>query len=246
MANADDSIQAAFFNQFALKLEEACGGYAKAQIQLCYAKDKLGMGVRSFYEILSYDKNTDPTSTKPLDILLAHPPGPESDFIEAEVDGKGVNCGEWIQRGDYWVLQIPVLGTWIEMYYNLKKAGDEVVEAADAMKAEFEADIANKQDTIDCLHEELTTLRRGFTSVRELVQSSLDYVDKGEYDNSGKDMLSPVWSAARKLGQLPNAYCLPTSPNPQAIYHEGMLEQGSPESNDHAHVCPNCHQRWPL
>ena len=45
----------------------------------------------------------------PLDLLFDGPPGPEGPrFVEAEIDGKSVNAGEWIKRPDgFWVLRIP-------------------------------------------------------------------------------------------------------------------------------------------
>lgn len=43
----------------------------------------------------------------PLYIVLARPPGPESDFVEIEdKDGKSVRVGQWYRRGNFWVLRI--------------------------------------------------------------------------------------------------------------------------------------------
>lgn len=42
-----------------------------------------------------------------LDIIFDGPPGPESGrFVEVEVDGRSVRVGEWLKRGECWVLQI--------------------------------------------------------------------------------------------------------------------------------------------
>jgi hypothetical protein len=41
-----------------------------------------------------------------LELLFTRGPGPDSEFVEAEVNGRGVNCGEWTQRDGYWRLRI--------------------------------------------------------------------------------------------------------------------------------------------
>lgn len=42
-----------------------------------------------------------------LYIVLARPPGPESDFVDIEdEDGKSVRFGQWYRRGNFWVLRI--------------------------------------------------------------------------------------------------------------------------------------------
>lgn len=44
---------------------------------------------------------------QPVRLLFARPPGPDSEFVEAEdIDGNGVKVGEWSKQGDYWVLTI--------------------------------------------------------------------------------------------------------------------------------------------
>lgn len=49
-----------------------------------------------------------PTEQKYLDIVFDGPPGPQSGrFVEVERDGQSVKVGEWIERGDYWILRIP-------------------------------------------------------------------------------------------------------------------------------------------
>ena len=49
--------------------------------------------------------------SKPINILFDGPPGHDSGrFVEVETDdGRSINVGEWIQRGNYWVLRIPAL-----------------------------------------------------------------------------------------------------------------------------------------
>jgi hypothetical protein len=49
--------------------------------------------------------------TEAINIVLNGPPGHDgSEFVEAELDnGESVNVGEWIQRGNYWVLRITSL-----------------------------------------------------------------------------------------------------------------------------------------
>lgn len=43
----------------------------------------------------------------PIYIVLAIPPGPESDFVDIEdKDGKSVRVGQWYRRGNFWVLRI--------------------------------------------------------------------------------------------------------------------------------------------
>jgi hypothetical protein len=44
---------------------------------------------------------------KHVDVVMAYGPGPVGDFIETEVEGRGVRCGEWIKRpDDLWALRI--------------------------------------------------------------------------------------------------------------------------------------------
>lgn len=46
-------------------------------------------------------------ATVDLDIVMTHPPSPLSQFVEAEVEGQSVNCGEWFKRKDgLWALRI--------------------------------------------------------------------------------------------------------------------------------------------
>ena len=45
-----------------------------------------------------------------LDFVLSRPPGPESDFVELEIDGRSVELGEWFTRDDgLTTLRIPVI-----------------------------------------------------------------------------------------------------------------------------------------
>jgi len=48
---------------------------------------------------------------QPINIIFDGPPGHDSgQFVEVETDdGKSINAGEWIQRGNYWVLRITEL-----------------------------------------------------------------------------------------------------------------------------------------
>ncbi|KKL07799.1 hypothetical protein LCGC14_2582410 [marine sediment metagenome] len=48
---------------------------------------------------------------EPINIIFDGPPGHESGrFVEVETDdGKSTNVGEWIQKGEYWVLRITKL-----------------------------------------------------------------------------------------------------------------------------------------
>ena len=62
---------------------------------------------------------TEPREYVPLDIVLTRPPGPKSDFVEAEVDGRSINIGHWHKREDgNWALRIlipaclPACGTY--------------------------------------------------------------------------------------------------------------------------------------
>jgi hypothetical protein len=48
------------------------------------------------------------TATPTLDILFDGPPGAKSGrFVEAEINGRSVNAGEWVERAPYWFLEIP-------------------------------------------------------------------------------------------------------------------------------------------
>lgn len=43
----------------------------------------------------------------PLYVVMARPPGPESDFVDIEdADGRSVRAGSWHRRGNFWVLRI--------------------------------------------------------------------------------------------------------------------------------------------
>lgn len=49
---------------------------------------------------------------KPINIIFDGPPGPKSGrFVEVETDdGKGISCGEWIEKEDgMWALRITEL-----------------------------------------------------------------------------------------------------------------------------------------
>ena len=48
---------------------------------------------------------------KPINILFDGPPGKDAGrFVEVETDdGKSINAGEWIQKGNYWALRITEL-----------------------------------------------------------------------------------------------------------------------------------------
>ena len=54
-----------------------------------------------------------PTASSPalsdadvLELLFSEPPGPHSQFVEAEVGGRSVRCGAWVERDGYWRLRI--------------------------------------------------------------------------------------------------------------------------------------------
>lgn len=49
--------------------------------------------------------------TQAINIVFDGPPGHDTGrFIEVETDdGKSINIGEWVQRGNYWVLRITEL-----------------------------------------------------------------------------------------------------------------------------------------
>ena len=48
---------------------------------------------------------------QPINIVFDGPPGPVAGrFVEVETDdGKSINAGEWIHKGDCWVLRITEL-----------------------------------------------------------------------------------------------------------------------------------------
>ena len=41
-----------------------------------------------------------------ITIIFDSPPGPESQFVEVERDGKSIRFGEWKQRAPYWCLDL--------------------------------------------------------------------------------------------------------------------------------------------
>lgn len=49
--------------------------------------------------------------TQPINIVFDGPPNNDSPcFVEVETDdGKGINAGEWLQKGNYWKLRITKL-----------------------------------------------------------------------------------------------------------------------------------------
>ena len=40
-------------------------------------------------------------------LRFSKPPGPDSEFIEAECDGASVSVGAWLADGDHWLLVLP-------------------------------------------------------------------------------------------------------------------------------------------
>ena len=48
---------------------------------------------------------------KPINIIFDGPPGHDAPrFVEVETDdGKSINIGEWIKKGNYWALRITAL-----------------------------------------------------------------------------------------------------------------------------------------
>ncbi len=67
-------------------------------IELC------GACIEDIVAIINYPR-------QPINIVMAKPPGPDTDFVEAETDdGKGINAGEWSEREDgLWALRITEL-----------------------------------------------------------------------------------------------------------------------------------------
>lgn len=61
-------------------------------------------------ECIKWENNHHPYCIfEDLDIVMSEGPGPNSQFIEAEVMGKSVNVGKWFKRDDgYWVFRITV------------------------------------------------------------------------------------------------------------------------------------------
>ncbi len=54
-------------------------------------------------------------STKTLDVVFDGPPGNVAGrFVEVEIDGKSVAVGKWEQRGEYWLLRIPLADVKVE------------------------------------------------------------------------------------------------------------------------------------
>jgi len=60
-----------------------------------------------------------------ISIIFDHPPGPESQFVEVERDGKSIEFGKWIQVGDLWHLELPEIDQ-LEKELALRK---EFIEA---------------------------------------------------------------------------------------------------------------------
>ena len=71
------------------------------------------------------------TESRPIDVVFDGPPSHESGrFVELEVDGFSVGAGEWVQRGDLWLLRLSIK--------EIKAAFGMVDRQREALKAEGE------------------------------------------------------------------------------------------------------------